>query len=194
MGILGGVIAGFIAMLAWYTVTVATGYHIGIVAWGVGVLAGLGVRILGRDGSPFLGFVAAVCACLAILGGDFLMVGHVINGNVRELAEQGYERQMTVAREAVTLKSDAEIRNWLEQHKKNESSVSPKNIDDFRDHGQAAYQALLDGKPPKEQYVKDFTARMNSFEVKFTILIPVLACNCTILRDGSVYLVNEPAV
>ena len=25
-------------------------------------------------------------------------------------------------------------------------------------------------------------------------VIPVLACNCTILRDGSVYLVNEPAV
>jgi hypothetical protein len=175
MGILGGVIAGFIAMLAWYFITLATDRHIGIVAWGVGVLVGIGVRTLGRDGSPFLGFVAAVCACLAILGGDFLLVGHVMNKSVRGIASIAYTAQMAAAREAVKLKSDAEIRKWLAENKKEGASVSPKDIDEFREHGQAEMQDLLNGKPTQEEFEKEFAAKLNSFSVKMGILKETLS-------------------
>jgi hypothetical protein len=176
MGILGGVIAGFVAMLAWYSITLATDRHIGIVAWGVGVLVGVGVRTLGRDGSPFLGFVAAVCACLAILGGDFLLVGHVMNKSLRGFASIAYTGEMAAAREAVSLKTDAEIRKWLEENKKEGSaSVSPKDIDEFRAHGQAEMQDFVNGKPTQEQFEKEFVARMNAFSVKMGILKETLS-------------------
>src|SRR5262249_10847111 len=106
MGILGGVIAAFIGMLIWYSITLATDRHFGIVAWGLGVLVGVGVRTLGKDGTPFLGFIAAVCACLSILGGDYMLVNHVINKNIHDLSSIAYAAQMEAAREAVKLKSD----------------------------------------------------------------------------------------
>ncbi len=175
MGILGGVIAAFIGMLIWYGITVATDAHFGIVAWGLGILVGLGVRILGKDGSPFLGFVAAVCACLAILGGDFLVVNHVLNKIMHDRAGIAYSAEMQRAREAVKLKTDDEIRNWLAGRKGRTSPVSPNEIDEFRAAGQAKMQDFVNGKPTQAEFEKMISARVNSFEFKFDILKKTLS-------------------
>ena len=61
-------------MLVWYFLVKVTGHQIAFAAWGVGMLAGLGARGLGREGSRGLGIAAGVAALVAILGGQWLAV------------------------------------------------------------------------------------------------------------------------
>jgi hypothetical protein len=71
-GIAGAAAAGLIGMLVWFFLVKVTGSQIAFAAWGVGLLAGLGARGLGRDGSRGLGIAAGVAALVAILGGQWL--------------------------------------------------------------------------------------------------------------------------
>lgn len=73
LGVAGAAIAGVVAMLAWLFLIQVTGYQIGFAAWGVGLLVGLGARVLGREGSRRLGWAAGACALVAILGGLWLV-------------------------------------------------------------------------------------------------------------------------
>jgi hypothetical protein len=72
LGVLGAVVAGLLATLAWFFLVKATGYAMGFAAWGVGLLVGMGARSLAREGSRRLGWVAALCAFAAILVGQWL--------------------------------------------------------------------------------------------------------------------------
>lgn len=85
MAILGGVVAGVIGAFAWYLISKATDMHIGYMAVGVGALTGFGVKMAG-GGSTNFGVVAAICAALAILGGEFLFINSILN---KELANRG---------------------------------------------------------------------------------------------------------
>jgi len=71
-GIAGAAAAGLVGMLVWFFLIKVTGRQIAFAAWGVGLLAGLGARGLGRDGSRGLGIAAGVAALVAILGGQWL--------------------------------------------------------------------------------------------------------------------------
>jgi hypothetical protein len=71
-GIAGAVMAAVMAMVAWFFLIRMTGHALGFAAWGVGLLVGLGARVLGRSGSRRLGWIAAACALAAILGGQWL--------------------------------------------------------------------------------------------------------------------------
>lgn len=175
MGILGGVIAAFIGMLIWYGITLATDRHFGIVAWGLGVLVGVGVRTLGKDGTPFLGYIAAICACVAILGGDFLLVNHVINKNMHDFAAIAYSAQMQIARETTNLKTDADIRAWLERNKELGEKVASTDVEKFRDQELPQLRDMLSGKLTQAEYEKEFASKMNSLEIKFGILKETLS-------------------
>ena len=71
-GIVGAAAAGFVGMLVWFFLIKVTGHQIAFAAWGVGLLAGLGARGLGREGSRGLGIAAGAAALVAILGGQWL--------------------------------------------------------------------------------------------------------------------------
>lgn len=71
-GIAGAAAAGLVGMLVWFFLIKVTGRQIAFAAWGVGLLAGLGARGLGRDGSRGLGIAAGTAALVAILGGQWL--------------------------------------------------------------------------------------------------------------------------
>ena len=73
-GIVGATAAGLVGMLAWFFLIKVTGSQIAFAAWGVGLLAGLGARGLGREGSRGLGIAAGAAALVAILGGQWLAV------------------------------------------------------------------------------------------------------------------------
>ena len=68
----GAAAAGLVGMLVWFFLIKVTGRQIAFAAWGVGLLAGLGARGLGREGSRGLGIAAGVAALVAILGGQWL--------------------------------------------------------------------------------------------------------------------------
>lgn len=75
--ILGGSIGGFLAALAWAGIYVSSGYEMGIVAWILGALVGIGVRIGSCDnyGVP-IGLTAVAISILSITFARFLMILH----------------------------------------------------------------------------------------------------------------------
>lgn len=84
----GGMIGGLIGAAAWAGITYATGYEIGWIAWGVGFIVGLGVRMGAGDTLHGVapGLLATVIAVLAILGGKYAAVSLIFDkhlGNVK---------------------------------------------------------------------------------------------------------------
>lgn len=70
LGILGGALGAVIGAVAWGLLTWVTHVQIGYAAIGVGFLAGLGVRLLGRGIDPSFAVVGAVMALLGVLLGN----------------------------------------------------------------------------------------------------------------------------
>lgn len=68
--ILGGLIGGVMSAGIWVAIAYFTGYEVGFVAWGVGLLVGLGVMSAsGGRPSPVAPVAAGLIALVAVLGG-----------------------------------------------------------------------------------------------------------------------------
>jgi hypothetical protein len=67
-GVGGALVGGFIGMMIWFLLIKWTHYEIGWIAWGVGLLTGVGARVAGSRPSAALGVFTATCACVAIIG------------------------------------------------------------------------------------------------------------------------------
>lgn len=73
--LLGGGIAGAIGLAVWIGIMVATGYEIGYVAIGVGILIGAGVAITGQKHLNVVsGLIAAAIAFFCVAGWKLLLV------------------------------------------------------------------------------------------------------------------------
>ena len=88
--LMGGAIAAIVGGAAWGLITAITGWEIGYVAWGIGLLAGFGVVMGsgGRRGTP-LQLVAVASAVLGILIGKYFTFFQALKEWVAE--EQGAE-------------------------------------------------------------------------------------------------------
>jgi hypothetical protein len=76
--LLGGLIAAVIGGVVWGAIAIWTGYEIGYVAWGVGLLCGLGVVMLsqGKRGMP-LQVIAVAASVLGIVIGKYGTYQHI---------------------------------------------------------------------------------------------------------------------
>jgi len=73
-----GAVAALIGAVVWAAVTVFTGYQIGWMALGVGILVGLAVRRFGRGVEPRFGILGAGLALFGcLLGNLFAVIGLV---------------------------------------------------------------------------------------------------------------------
>jgi len=88
MAIVGGVIAALLGAGVWAGILIATEYEIGILAWGLGVLTGFGVVLLGRGGRPSFGLIATICALFSIFMGKYFAVGHLLPNMAKEARAQ----------------------------------------------------------------------------------------------------------
>jgi hypothetical protein len=83
--ILCGLGAGLLAALLWAGFSYAADRELGWIAWGVGLIVGLGVRWSVADADGWVpGIIAAVLAVPALLGGKYLAVRFIVE---RELAQ-----------------------------------------------------------------------------------------------------------
>jgi hypothetical protein len=74
-----GLVAGAIGAGIWAVIAYFTGFELGWIAWGVGLLVGVGVAIGNKgEGSVPAGVLAAVLAILSVVGGKYAMVRMVI--------------------------------------------------------------------------------------------------------------------
>jgi len=162
---MGAFVGAMIGMGIWYGLVLATGYQIGIVAWGIGALAGLGARLLGRDGNTALGVVSAIFAAFAILGGGTLAVHHML---VEELGgelsggnrmHEMYVESLNEAKEAGPLETDAQIKTFLAKRwELSESAVDQEDVDMFKQEELEEVKQLARGELTEESYMERYKA------------------------------------
>lgn len=94
--LLGGLIAAVLGGAIWGGIAIWTGFEIGYVAWGVGLLCGLGVVMMsqGKRGAP-LQIIAVVASILGILIGKYMSFFDIVKGIVAE--EKGAEAVETMS-------------------------------------------------------------------------------------------------
>ena len=97
------------------------------------------------------------------------MVSHITNHVMKGITSSAYDNRMAAARQAVRIKTDEQIRNWLKENGEQTGPVAPEDVEKFRASGQQEMQDLLDGKPTKAEYEKKLVAKLTSVEVKLRI-------------------------
>ncbi|MCB1125250.1 MAG: hypothetical protein KDM81_02055, partial [Verrucomicrobiae bacterium] len=158
MGTVGAVGGALVGMMIWFLLIKATGYEIGWVAWGVGGLTGFVCRVLGAGYSRTLGFIAAGCAFVAILGGEYLATQDAFNTLLANELEGTYEQHVAFARKAVNLETDDQIRQFLVDQSAEEGFSLPpetftdEDIQSFREESLPELRDLAEGRPPKAEY------------------------------------------
>lgn len=79
IGILGGFVAALLGAAIWAVVTVLTGYQIGWMAVGVGLLVGFAVRLFGKGIDTSFGIAGAALSLVGCLLGNLLTVCVVLS-------------------------------------------------------------------------------------------------------------------
>jgi hypothetical protein len=87
-GLIGAVIGGLVGAAIWAVIGFSTGYEVGFVAWGVGVLAGVGMRVGSGESDGFLpGVAAALIALGSIAAGKFAVVHFAVGNELDKIRE-----------------------------------------------------------------------------------------------------------
>jgi hypothetical protein len=90
--ILGGAVGGAVGAAIWAAVTALSNREIGWIAWLVGLLAGLGVRLAARESTGWApGLLAAVIAVASVAAGKYFAVHFAIENAFRAASASGGE-------------------------------------------------------------------------------------------------------
>lgn len=121
-----------------------TGFRWKLIGLGIGLLAGLGARWLGKDeGSKELGILAAIFSILGIFFAQYAAAKSFYNEADLDPVELGYEASVAAAKKVITAiptGSDQEIRLYLAKEDAEEGeqpdlkSVSKEDVKYFREN------------------------------------------------------------
>jgi hypothetical protein len=157
-GYIGAAVGGLIGMAIWYGIIVITNYEVGLIAWGVGGLTGIVAVVFAGGTDKSIGVATAICAMVAIIGGEFLATKHMADKMIASLVGQDYEEQMANAKEAVQAKTDDQIKTFLaktdsdEDSKVEASSINADRIVDFKKKELPEYRKMAEGKLSRKEY------------------------------------------
>ena len=117
-----------------------------------------------------LGFTASVCAAVAILGGEFLVLNHSINDTfgpkMADILAKAAATQKEMAREGLNAKTDEEVKAWLVKYGELERAPTQEDIKDFRENRVPELKAMQDFKPvtPNITFSMRFAMFKNSIQ------------------------------
>ena len=101
----GGMILGLFGSAAWAATVYYSGWELGIIAWAIGLLVGLGVRMSAKDNTgPAPAIVAVFCAITAVAAGKAGTVGLMLYGSGGPSEE-----------DAIVALADTVVRDWERQ-------------------------------------------------------------------------------
>lgn len=168
LGAVGAALGGLIGATVWYFLIKSTGSAFALVAWGVGVVTGLGARLLSKQGNMALGVVAGVCALVAIVAGEYLAVKAIVTREGTKIANIAYLGQMEYAREAVKLETPEQIRAFIaKENEKAETDITDAELKEFQDHEIPAMRDFVRGKPSRAEFAKTLGVRFaDEFDYK----------------------------
>lgn len=165
VGMSAAVGAALAGMLAWYGLTVLTGYEIGWASWVVGALVGFVTLTAARGPDRRMGALAATCSALAILGGGYLAVSHSQAVRLSKEADKIYGKMLALAPRVSAAQTEDEIRQVIAElnceddaDKPNLAAVSEDQMLSFDNETRPRYRGVLDGKPTRGRFVSDFVA------------------------------------
>lgn len=152
---IGGLVGAGIGAAVWVAIGHFTGYEVGYIAWGIGLLAGLGVRALAGDENQGVGpGVAAVgTAVFSILIAKYLVI-HLALGEMDQIGQGPISRNSSItamADEIIEESSEQEFQ-WPEDEKVYEDE-DPSN-----DYPPGIWDQAVerwDGLTPDEQQAKN---------------------------------------
>ena len=137
--IIGASIAAAVGALLWGGISAATGYEIGYIAWGIGLIVGGVARKFDSTGSTS-GVVCALLTLAAIFVGKTMAVQFTMPGQIREFLEAEltpdvYEEMVQDAEDFALLESEEDYPEFMISHAYTiaESSeyVTSEEIDTF---------------------------------------------------------------
>lgn len=177
-GFLGAALGALIGGAAFYLLFAHTGVRMKLVALGVGFLAGMGARLLGKDRSKELGVIAAVLSIGMIVGAQYLVAwkwfhSGELTRDADEPAKSDYDERLAEAKKvvaAIPKGTDQEIRLYLaseqaeEGEKPDPKSIEPREIQDFKDEALPRYRQLANGTITREAYDKEHTVTLSDEE------------------------------
>jgi hypothetical protein len=73
LAVIAGLVASVLGAVLWFSVTLATATHWGLMALAVGALVGLAIRFAGGGTSPLFGLLGAVYTLLSCLAGEVMV-------------------------------------------------------------------------------------------------------------------------
>jgi hypothetical protein len=136
--VIGGAVGGLIGAAIWAAIGYSTNYEVGWIAWGIGVLAGMGVRIAaGEADGKTPGVIAAGMAIASVLLGKFAVIYFLVQGSMgASLAqfETPSDEDMIVAM------ADSVVAEWEQAGKQ---VVWPKDVDPETASSQQEYPAIV---------------------------------------------------
>lgn len=176
MGLLGGFLGALVGATIYYLIFKITGFRIGLLAIGVGALAGWSADFLGRgEGSKELGSITAVLVIVGVIGAQYFVALGWWHEIVKDIEDAGYSASVAEAKQAVKAiptGSDAEIRMYLVKQRVDEeadvqpaaNTITDEEVKEFREKQLSEYQDLASGKETKQQYLAK--NGMNSEDMK----------------------------
>ncbi len=94
--LIGGVVGAAIGGAIWVAVGYFLNAEVGYIAWGIGLLAGIGVRVVaGNDEGMMCGVAGVLAAVAIILGAKYMVVSLMMNDALGEVAVGGGEFALT---------------------------------------------------------------------------------------------------
>lgn len=173
--IIAAAVAAVLGALTWAFISWKTGYEIGYVAWGIGLLVGLASATVGGRGTA-MGVWCGALALASIFCGKALANELSTGTQLREFAEEHYDRQhydalVLDAESLDTLTDDESYRQFVfdREYVDREvvttvEEVTQEDIDWFKEYNLPELQQIHDGSLPFETWqhdaVENFVARV----------------------------------
>ena len=167
-GFLGAAAGALLGGLAFYLLFAYTGVRLKLLALGVGFLAGMGARLLGKDRSKELGIIGAILSIVMIVGAQYLVAWKWFHegdpGEGAPAAKSDYDARVAEAKKVVAAipnGTDQEIRLYLAREqagdgeKPDPKSIELDEIQEFKTEDLPDYRKLADGTITREAYEKE---------------------------------------
>jgi hypothetical protein len=181
LGLLGGFAGALLGGAIYFLVFSYSGWQIGLMAIGVGFLAGLGARVLGKEGSNELGVITATLTVVGVLGAQYFVAWKWWHEASIFEVEESAEMYRASVKEAKTVMaaiptgSDQEIRIYLAREEAAGTGEAPQlnevtteEIKEFRETQLPEYRDLASGKTTKEAYEKNLKDQLAKIQAALT--------------------------
>jgi hypothetical protein len=175
LSLTGVVLGAIIGMVLWHLVYRFTGRSYGIMALGIGVLAGVAPQLLGHYRSKLMGGIAATVALIAIIAANYMNTRLEIESDRKDYIAWHYEDEMEIAKpmlKAAPNGTEGEIRAYLAKegsyanYQLKPEDIDAEEVEEVRKEW-PKYRDLVAGKITAEQlYAQDVEANQPEIVTK----------------------------